>query len=87
MVLTVPRAGDRQVGMCDGCHYGPVLLTAYPRHDKLDLLALKWLCHLCAHTPLGVLIDTSKAGTDLAALQTLCYVGNAILARLEQATR
>jgi hypothetical protein len=62
-----PRVGDTFHGMCDGCLYGPVGLTAYlgptARHSDL-----RWLCALCARTPAG-----SRA---------ICYVGNAILAAL-----
>jgi hypothetical protein len=67
-----PHVGDTFHGVCDGCGFWPVGLTAYGQGVRLS-----WLCELCAHTPTGALIHGSP---DRALLRTICYVGNAVLA-------
>jgi hypothetical protein len=64
-----PRVGDTFHGLCDGCRFWPVDLTAYWRHGAPD--QLDWLCALCARTP------------DGPCRRTVCYVGNAVLAALQ----
>jgi hypothetical protein len=63
-----PRVGDTFCGLCDGCRFWPVALTAYLRQGAPD--QLDWLCALCARTP------------DGPGRRTVCFVGNAVLAAL-----
>jgi hypothetical protein len=78
-----------RVGTCDACHFGPVLLTEYPQGMKPT--ETKALCGLCARTLTGRLADgysrTHSVWEHADVLRTVCFVGNAILAHLEQLYR
>jgi hypothetical protein len=75
-----PRVGDTFCGLCDGCRFWPVALTAYFRVGAPD--QLDWLCRLCAHTPSWTRATVPHSLALRAILRTICYVGNAILADL-----
>ena len=70
-------------GECDGCHFGTQALTAYPRRFP-DNGEQKWLCRLCESTPCGAAVTFPKQYPEANVLRTICYVGNVILAALEQ---
>lgn len=69
---------------CDCCGFtGPVGgMRTYPRVG-FGAGATKALCPLCAGTMAGIYYDASH-GSDVARiLETICYVGNAILKAME----
>ena len=48
-----------------------------------DDYSYKWECELCASTLAGNSIDYPDQYPERAVLQAVCYVGNAILTKLE----
>ena len=57
---------------CDCCKFEGASLDIYDEYGE----ETSWLCGLCASTLAGRL-------RDYAALSTICYVGNAILAAIK----
>jgi hypothetical protein len=83
-------SGPDVVGICDACGFGPVLCTEQPRSATLEP-STKKLCALCRRTIVGRLEDgygpTHSIREHEHVLRTINYVGNAILAHLEQLYR
>jgi hypothetical protein len=80
------KGPNERVGECDGCGYAPVptmrsARTLLPDQDK-------WLCLICRHTIVGRLEDGYSASHSIRehepVLRLVAYVGNVILAQLEQ---
>lgn len=70
---------------CECCNFETKALKAYdqrsaPGHPYPQ----KWLCELCASSPAGTQFDFKQfnAPGELHILQTICYVGNAIIAAI-----
>lgn len=62
---------------CECCQFSPVAVKSYRDHfENRD----RYYCELCA----GSLASTYSRGgrPDAPVLQTICYVGNAILAAI-----
>ena len=75
-------------GECESCGY-ETLLKAYTRAPHIEHVAprdepypWKWLCDLCARTLAGNAVDYPTQYPDRHIMQTVCHVGNAILAAL-----
>lgn len=81
---TVRPARTPEIGDCDCCEYGPVEVLAYPRHTRAPSQEegnRTWrLCRLCSSTLTGSLVGYGRP--EGAVLQTIAYVGNAILATI-----
>jgi hypothetical protein len=69
---------------CDACGFA----TAVEPYDRREGTGQKWLCQLCAATETGAAIEYPRDYVgQLATMQTICYVGNAILAAIERAQK
>lgn len=73
---------------CDSCRF-ETALKRYDNHRSIGLHASgpksKWLCELCASTMAGNAHEyPEQYRGERATLQTLCYVGNAILTELRK---
>lgn len=69
---------------CEGCHYETAELTFYKAPPAG---ASAWLCRLCAGTRTGALRQyppNSRSFDNVLMLETVCYVGNVILAELRR---
>lgn len=73
---------------CDSCGYKTEGLKFYAsqRIDRPNQPG-KWLCVLCASTVAGNALDYPEFYPDHNSLKTICYVGNVILARLDEIER
>lgn len=81
-----------EIDCCDSCGYGPVAGDYYPDGGLHDPKTGKGegahLCALCAATPAGTALHyPAYPPTNDDIIETLCYVGNAILARLSSNNR
>jgi mannose/fructose-specific phosphotransferase system component IIA len=71
---------------CDACHYETDALTRYD--DRIADVKVLWLCDLCAGTPCGTAARWPRQyGEQARVLQTICYVGNALLEALDSKRR
>lgn len=79
-------SGDEKPEDCDGCHFNTSELTLY--EDRPGIVPKgrekRWLCALCASTPCGNAATFPNQYPDAKVLQTICYVGNVILAALRR---
>ena len=87
------RIKEREDGkVCESCGYPAKELTEYPhrvnkyRNDVTEESKTLLLCELCAHTDAGTAKQYPQQFDNVSTLQTLCFIGNAILDSLE-ATR
>lgn len=69
---------------CDSCHFETKRLKRYARAPLAVEKGDKWLCVLCASTLAGNALDYPSNYPDPAALRTICYVGNVILAAIAE---
>lgn len=72
---------------CEACHYETTELTEYRADDSIGRFEgrMKWLCDLCASTESGKTLDYPRQYEGQAAtIQTICYVGNVLLAALKR---
>lgn len=77
-------------GECASCGWETENLTAYTNqkarnfgHEKYNEDSLyHWICNLCASTITSTALSYPAQIHDVQVLQTICYVGNAILAAL-----
>lgn len=69
---------------CDGCGFRTPTLTRYYEELSYEGHHAQWLCALCAGTKTGNAARWPDIyAADASVLQTICYVGNAILAALD----
>lgn len=77
---------------CHSCGFKNVATAEYPHRIELgrseafniaNLDKPKLLCQLCAGTMTGNALDYPSQYPNADVLKTICYVGNAILAKLE----
>ena len=74
---------EQKIGECDACGFSGIPLVRYGRASSVN--SYKWLCSLCARTLTGNTIDCLETyAQQSATMQTVCYVGNAILAELRK---
>lgn len=66
-------------GECECCRF-KTTLTEFERANVRHRGEKRWLCVLCANTMAGV--STDYYYEDSRVLETICYVGNAILSEL-----
>ena len=66
---------------CDSCNYETKELEFYPFNMREDG---SWLCELCAGTLAGNALEYPEQFRDRRILQTICYVGNVILAKIRK---
>ncbi len=79
---------------CECCGFETAALKPYPetryrfsREDTSQRETHKWLCLFCASTMAGSADEYPEqfsAGHAGTILKTICFVGNAILARLDE---
>ena len=76
------------VDECPCCNFGPVLATRYENvRTRIGgggegIQVTRWYCDLCAGTITSRRDEFCHENADI--LKTICYVGNVILARLEE---
>ncbi len=80
-------------GSCESCQFEGAALKAYrqnrwigSRQDTSEKETHAWLCSLCASTMAGTAAEYPEQYGDHAGdiLQAICYVGNAILSKLDE---
>lgn len=72
---------------CESCGYETTAIKAYPNTRGLPQEETwKWLCNLCAGTVAGNAYEYPEQYDDASTLQTICYVGNAILDAINKRT-
>jgi len=72
------------LGECDSCHF-ETALTAFDTPPMASWDGKKNLCKLCSSTLTSNALDyPSQYRRDGRVMQTVCYVGNAILAELRR---
>ena len=66
---------------CDSCRFKTFALTFYREPLAKDA----WLCALCANTKAGhaYMFPLQHLRGDIHILQTICYVGNEIIAAVK----
>lgn len=75
---------------CESCHYPAKELTEYPnrrnefRRDVTEEAKTILLCELCANTPAGTAKQYPDQFPQANVLQTICFIGNALLDALER---
>jgi hypothetical protein len=81
--MSEPQA-DRQPEECNSCSYETAALT---RYDSMKTGGEpRWLCQLCAGTLAANALEYPHHFTDGGViLQTICYIGNAILDAIRKA--
>lgn len=80
-----------QPEQCDACHFKTPLVKPY-RNQRVGMGFRTdpetgthvWFCHLCAETLSGNARQWPEQYANADVLNTLCYIGNAILRELSQ---
>ena len=82
MILT--NDPQEQPDECDSCGFTTQELKAYEMYRGFpQKTQYKWLCELCASTPAGNAYEYPEQFHDRPLMQTVCYVGNAIIAAIK----
>ena len=66
-----------KVCQCESCQAEEVECAQYAK--AWDTTTTFWMCDLCANTRTGAYCVRDFDGAEKDVLQTMCYVGNAIL--------